>query len=54
MTPQSAPPLVQIRDLSKYFSVTRGAVISRKIGDIKAVDRISFDIYAGETLGLVG
>jgi oligopeptide transport system ATP-binding protein len=47
-------PLLQIKDLTKYFAVTRGAVISRKIGDIKAVDRISFDIYAGETLALVG
>lgn len=47
-------PLLQVKDLTKYFAVTRGAVISRKIGDIKAVDRISFDIYAGETLGLVG
>jgi oligopeptide transport system ATP-binding protein len=47
-------PLLQIKDLTKYFAVTRGAVISRKIGDIKAVDRISFEIYAGETLGLVG
>jgi oligopeptide/dipeptide ABC transporter ATP-binding protein len=47
-------PLLQIRDLSKYFPVTRGAIMTRKIGDIKAVDRISFDIYAGETLGLVG
>jgi oligopeptide transport system ATP-binding protein len=47
-------PLLQVKDLTKYFAVTRGAVISRKIGDIKAVDRISFDIYTGETLGLVG
>ena len=47
-------PLVHIQDLSKYFPVTRGAIVSRKIGDIKAVDRISFDIYPGETLGLVG
>jgi oligopeptide/dipeptide ABC transporter ATP-binding protein len=47
-------PLLQITDLAKYFPVTRGAIMSRKIGDIKAVDRISFDIYAGETLGLVG
>ncbi|ETW92710.1 MAG: peptide ABC transporter substrate-binding protein [Candidatus Entotheonella factor] len=47
-------PLVQVKDLSKYFPVTRGALVTRKIGDIKAVDRISFDIYDGETLGLVG
>jgi oligopeptide/dipeptide ABC transporter ATP-binding protein len=47
-------PLLRIANLSKYFPVTRGAIMSRKIGDIKAVDRISFDVYAGETLGLVG
>jgi oligopeptide transport system ATP-binding protein len=47
-------PLLRIDDLSKYFPVTRGAIMTRKIGDIKAVDRISFDLYAGETLGLVG
>jgi oligopeptide/dipeptide ABC transporter ATP-binding protein len=47
-------PLLHITNLSKYFPVTRGAIMSRKIGDIKAVDRISFDVYTGETLGLVG
>jgi oligopeptide transport system ATP-binding protein len=47
-------PLLHVTNLSKYFPVTRGAIMSRKIGDIKAVDRISFDVYAGETLGLVG
>jgi len=47
-------PLLQIRELSKYFPVTRGTVFTHKLGDIKAVDRISFDLYAGETLGLVG
>ncbi|MCZ6876259.1 MAG: dipeptide ABC transporter ATP-binding protein [bacterium] len=46
--------LLRIEDLSKYFPVTRGVIVSKKIGDIKAVDRISFDIYKGETLGLVG
>jgi oligopeptide transport system ATP-binding protein len=51
MTPH---PLLQVKDLCKYFAVTRGAILARKIGDIKAVDRISFDIYGGETLGLVG
>lgn len=47
-------PLLKVKDLSKYFPVTRGVLVSRKIGDIKAVDRISFDIHDGETLGLVG
>jgi oligopeptide transport system ATP-binding protein len=47
-------PLLRVTNLSKYFPVTRGALVTRKLGDIKAVDRISFDIYSGETLGLVG
>lgn len=46
--------LLRIKDVSKYFPVTRGVITSKKIGDIKAVDRISFDIHRGETLGLVG
>ena len=50
----TSQPLIRIADLSKYFPVTRGVLVTRKIGDIKAVDRISFDIQAGETLGLVG
>jgi oligopeptide transport system ATP-binding protein len=50
----SNQPVLQVRELSKYFPVTRGAIFTHKVGDIKAVDRISFDIYSGETLGLVG
>jgi oligopeptide transport system ATP-binding protein len=46
--------LVKIQDLKMYFPITRGIIFQRRIGDIKAVDGISFDIRRGETLGLVG
>ena len=48
-----AQPLVQVRDLKMYFPIYSG-VLRRKTGDVKAVDGISFDIFKGETLGLVG
>jgi oligopeptide/dipeptide ABC transporter ATP-binding protein len=46
--------LVQVRDLKMYFPITQGIIIQRHVGDIKAVDGVSFDIVRGETLGLVG
>jgi oligopeptide transport system ATP-binding protein len=46
--------LLKIRDLKMYFPITRGIIFQRHVGDIKAVDGISFDIKKGETLGLVG
>jgi oligopeptide transport system ATP-binding protein len=46
--------LMEVRDLKKHFPITRGIVIQRQVGAIKAVDGISFDVYPGETLGLVG
>ncbi|MFN3762866.1 MAG: ABC transporter ATP-binding protein [Anaerolineae bacterium] len=47
-------PLVQVIHLKKYFPITRGVIFQRHIGDVKAVDDVTFDIYKGETLGLVG
>ena len=46
--------LVQVRGLKKYFPITQGVLIQREIGAVKAVDNVNFDIYRGETLGLVG
>ena len=46
--------LLQVRELEMHFPITRGIVFQRKVGAIKAVDGITFDLYAGETLGLVG
>ena len=46
--------LIQVRNLKMHFPITRGLLFQRKVGAIKAVDGISFDIKRGETLGLVG
>jgi len=46
--------IVEVRNLKKYFPVYTGLVFKRHSSDIKAVDDISFDIFKGETLGMVG
>jgi len=46
--------LVRVRGLRKHFPITSGIIFQRQVGAVKAVDDISFDIYEGETLGLVG
>jgi oligopeptide transport system ATP-binding protein len=47
-------PLVSVQNLVKHFPVTRGIIIQRQVGAVRAVDGISFDIPQGDTLGLVG
>jgi oligopeptide transport system ATP-binding protein len=49
-----AEPLVVVEDLTKHFPITRGIVLQRTVGAVRAVDGISFSIQHGETLGLVG
>lgn len=47
-------PLLQVKNLQKYFPVFSQGFVRRQTGLVKAVDDISFDLMPGETLGLVG
>jgi oligopeptide/dipeptide ABC transporter ATP-binding protein len=49
----SSKPLVEVKDLYKYYPIT-GGVLKRKIGDVRAVDGVSFTVDKGEIFGLVG
>ncbi|MDO4784584.1 MAG: ABC transporter ATP-binding protein [Propionibacteriaceae bacterium] len=46
--------VLSVRDIYRHFPLTKGAVFKRRVGTIRAVDGVSFDLHAGETLGLVG
>ncbi|MFE0171365.1 dipeptide ABC transporter ATP-binding protein [Streptomyces sp. NPDC059002] len=50
----SGDVVLRVEDLVKTFPVTKGAFIKRRVGTLHAVNRVSFELRAGETLGLVG
>jgi oligopeptide/dipeptide ABC transporter ATP-binding protein len=50
---EGSGPLLSVRDLRKYYPVTSG-ILGRRVGEVKAVDGVSFDLFPGETLAVVG
>ena len=53
MTDRPEEVILKVQNLKKYFPIRRG-VFRRQVGEVKAVDDISFEVYRGETLGVVG
>lgn len=51
--PEDTKPLLSVRDLKVHFPVRKG-LLMRTVGQVKAVDGVNFDVYRGQTLGLVG
>jgi peptide/nickel transport system ATP-binding protein len=49
-----AAPLLAVDDLRVWFPITSGLLLDRHVGDVKAVDGVTFSIERGETVGLVG
>ena len=47
-------PILQVKDVVKYYPLTRGIIFKKQIGEVRAVDGVSFDLHPGETLGIVG
>ncbi len=48
------PPVLQVTDLSKTYPLTKGVVLRRQVGEVRAVDGVSFTLEQGRTLGIVG
>ncbi|MGW5099386.1 ABC transporter ATP-binding protein [Streptomyces sp. NPDC004100] len=47
-------PVLEVRDLVKHYPLTRGIVLRKQVGSVRAVDGVDFTLGRGETLGLVG
>ncbi len=50
----SPDTILSVRDLEMHFPINQGIIFQKKVGAVRAVDGISFDVKKGETLGLVG
>ena len=51
---QPGQPLIEVREVKKYFPIKQGVLFQHEVARVHAVDDVSFDVYPGETVGLVG
>ncbi len=54
MAADGAPTLLRVEGLKVHFPISEGLIFERHVGDVRAVDGVSFTLQRGETLGLVG
>jgi oligopeptide/dipeptide ABC transporter ATP-binding protein len=54
MSENGSGPLLEVEHVRQWFAIKQGLIIDRTVGHVHAVDDVSFDLRAGETLGLVG
>ena len=53
-TPTDPTVVLQVTDLAKTYPLTKGVVLRRRVGEVRAVDGVSFTLQQGRTLGIVG